>query len=361
MKLKDVVTNNGQDGIQAIPSDEMVDGYRYIKISDLGNDGEILQHKKKGIKEKNFEKYILKNNDIVFSIIGTIGKSYLYNPDDGKLVFAGTLTRFNLDESKIYPLFMKYYCLLDECKRWMLDQSTGSIKKGLHANALLEMSIPNIDYYEQVKIGNLLDKITSKILLNNKINDNLKQQMTEMFEYIISSNQLKKIKLNEIAIMYQPKTIRLKQIIKNGKYKVYGTNSVLGYYNDYNHKDQELVLSSVGTCGIPKITDAFSWINGTLMVIKLKPNFQYKEYLFQHLKKINASYLQTGTIQKQLVRRNLNAYNVYVPDLKKLNIFEEFATKNRKLITRNDNENEKLIKLRDLLLPLLMSGQATID
>ncbi|UTS70468.1 restriction endonuclease subunit S [Mycoplasma bradburyae] len=129
MKLKDVVTNNGQDGIQAIPSDEMVDGYRYIKISDLGNDGEILQHKKKGIKEKNFEKYILKNNDIVFSIIGTIGKSYLYNPDDGKLVFAGTLTRFNLDESKIYPLFMKYYCLLDECKRWMLDQSTGSIKK----------------------------------------------------------------------------------------------------------------------------------------------------------------------------------------------------------------------------------------
>ncbi|UTS70796.1 restriction endonuclease subunit S [Mycoplasma bradburyae] len=182
-----------------------------------------------------------------------------------------------------------------------------------------------------------------------------------MFEYIISSNQLKKIKLNEIAIMYQPETISFKKIIKNGKYKVYGSNSVLGYYNDYNHKDQELVLSCRGTCGIPKITDAFSWINGNLMVIKLKTNFQYKEYLFQHFKKINASSLQTGTVQKQLVQKSLNTYNVYVPDLKKLNIFEEFATKHRKLITRNNNENEKLIKLRDFLLPLLINGQATID
>ncbi|MDC4182740.1 hypothetical protein [Mycoplasma bradburyae] len=52
MKLKDVVTNDGQDGIQAIPSDVMVDGYRYIKISDLGDDGEISQYEKKVLKKK---------------------------------------------------------------------------------------------------------------------------------------------------------------------------------------------------------------------------------------------------------------------------------------------------------------------
>ena len=45
---------------------------------------------------------------------------------------------------------------------------------------------------------------------------------------------------------YQPKTISMSQLDENGAYPVYGANGVIGRYNQYNHREQEILLTCRG-------------------------------------------------------------------------------------------------------------------
>ncbi len=57
------------------------------------------------------------------------------------------------------------------------------------------------------------------------------------------------VELGEVCEMYQPKTITSKEIQSEGKYKVFGANGIIGYYDKYNHEDSEVLITCRGaTC-----------------------------------------------------------------------------------------------------------------
>ena len=98
------------------------------------------------------------------------------------------------------------------------------------------------DYEEQVRIGDLLYKMEMKIRTNNKINDNLEQQIKTIFTFQFLQNantEWKQHSLAELSEMYQPKTISGKDLIADGNYFVYGANGIIGKYNQYNHSESE--------------------------------------------------------------------------------------------------------------------------
>ncbi len=52
----------------------------------------------------NWEKYRLRDGDLLFARSGaTVGKPYIYRPQDGLCVFAGYLIRFRLEATKLHP------------------------------------------------------------------------------------------------------------------------------------------------------------------------------------------------------------------------------------------------------------------
>ena len=50
-------------------------------------------------------------------------------------------------------------------------------------------------------------------------------------------------KLGDVCKMYQPKTISTKQMVKDGKYLVFGANGIIGRYNKYNHEKPQLLIT----------------------------------------------------------------------------------------------------------------------
>ena len=79
------------------------------------------------------------------------------------------------------------------------------------------------------------------------------------------------VKLGGVCDIYQPKTISKKQMIKNGKYPVFGANGIIGKYDKFNHKNSELLITCRGaTCGSVNISIPKSWINGNAMVVRSK-------------------------------------------------------------------------------------------
>lgn len=125
------------------------------------------------------------------------------------------------------------------------------------------------------------------------------------------------VELGEICDLYQPKTITSKDLVEDGKYKVFGANGIIGFYNEYNHEDSEVLVTCRGaTCGTINRSEPKSWVTGNAMVVKpYDENVVYKNYLFYLLKNVNMSQVISGAAQPQITRQALYPFKIPLPPL----------------------------------------------
>ena len=124
------------------------------------------------------------------------------------------------------------------------------------------------------------------------------------------------VELREVCNVYQPKTITSKQIKEEGIYKVFGANGIIGYFNEYNHEDAEVVITCRGaTCGTVNFTEPRSWITGNAMVVKPKEHNLDKIYLFHLLKNTDLSSVISGAAQPQITGASLKPFKIPLPPL----------------------------------------------
>ena len=125
-----------------------------------------------------------------------------------------------------------------------------------------------------------------------------------------------RVRLGEVCKIYQPKTITQKEITKSGKYKVFGANGVIGYYDKYNHDFEEVAVTCRGaTCGTVNMTEAQSWITGNAMVITPLNSDISKKYLFHYLKNYNMERVITGSAQPQITKINIENILFIIPPM----------------------------------------------
>ena len=165
--------------------------------------------------------------------------------------------------------------------------------------------------------------------------------------------------LKDIAIMYQPETITTNEFVENGKYPVYGAGGIIGYYDRYNHENSELMLSCRGICGKAELSIPKSFIIGNQMVIQLK-NPKYKYFLYNYFLKYDFSKVETGSVQKQITRTNLEKIEINLPDETIINKYFEVFENIYKNKMQIELETKKLNNLKQTLLPLLINGQLEI-
>ncbi|WP_347174313.1 hypothetical protein [Polaribacter uvawellassae] len=103
-KLKNVCLGGGQYGANASAIDFVVGNPRYIRITDIDDNGDLIEKNKAGIEKSKVKDYLLKNNDFLFARTGdTVGKSLLYKEKMGLSAYAGYLIKFTFNEEKILP------------------------------------------------------------------------------------------------------------------------------------------------------------------------------------------------------------------------------------------------------------------
>lgn len=154
-------------------------------------------------------------------------------------------------------------------------------------------------------------------------------------------------KLGEVCELYQPRTISCKELIKDGKYPVYGANGIIGRYNQYNHVKSEILMTCRGaTCGTINIAEPYSWINGNAMVIHPKntANTIHPKYMVYGLKSLDYTTIISGMAQPQITRNSLEKVSIPVPPLpeqqviaSELDAIQSLITKYKELLNDYDN------------------------
>ena len=105
-RLRDIVVSSGQYGSNTPATDYELGMPRYIRITDINDDGS-LNDDIKGAMGMD-PKYKLLPGDIVFARTGaTVGKTYMHKSGDA--IYAGYLIKYQMNLQKIRPTFLMAY------------------------------------------------------------------------------------------------------------------------------------------------------------------------------------------------------------------------------------------------------------
>ncbi|MCC7553313.1 MAG: restriction endonuclease subunit S [Methanobacteriaceae archaeon] len=229
----------------------------------------------------------------------------------------------------------------------------------------------------QKNISSILMSIDNKIELNEKINQNLENIMKEIFIYLfVKFENIKKenfkdskwgkipktfeiIKLEEIIEITSGKRPFCKSEIKNNEFNVpiIGASNIMGYTNEELYNNKILIIGRVGTLGIVQRKYNKSFPSDNTLVIKSN----YYNFVYQILKLINYDSLNIGSTQPLISQKIIKEIEIILPSHNVLMKFEDLCNNFMQKININTYENKKLTKLRDILLPKLMSGEIDVS
>lgn len=134
----------------------------YIRITDITEDGQYDDSDKKSVaitfEEK--ERYSLKVGDIVLARTGaSTGKSYLYNEEDGELVYAGFLIKAAVNVRSHNPRFIVAQLRTKRYWTWVAATSMRSGQPGINGKEYAAFLIPVAPKKEQDKIAETLSQL----------------------------------------------------------------------------------------------------------------------------------------------------------------------------------------------------------
>ena len=153
---------------QALPFDGL---HKYIRITDIDDESRTFLLDNLTTPDVNFkrsQKYKLIKNDIVFARTGaSVGKTYLYNQNDGELYFAGFLIRGNILQG-FNAHFIFQITLNEQFKHFIQTTSQRSGQPGINAKeySSFEFLCPSLE--EQTQIGNFFKHLDDTIALHQR-------------------------------------------------------------------------------------------------------------------------------------------------------------------------------------------------
>src|SRR5699024_9521925 len=262
------------------------------------------------------------------------------------------------------------------------------IKKTDLLNTMIR--IPNKK--NQNAITNLLLSMEYKIELNNNIISNLEELAQTLFKrwfvdfefpneegkpYKSSGGKMVESELGmipqgwsegvlkDITLNFDRKRVPLSKLEREKRDKIYpyyGAASLMDYVDDYIFDGIYVLVGEDGTVtddkGYPILQYVWGklWVNNHAHVLQGKNNFT-TEFIYLLLKRTNVSNIVTGAVQPKINQTNLNKIPVIIPNENVLDQFNEIISSVFTKIRKIKDENNSLEKLRDTLLPKLLSGE----
>lgn len=395
-KLKDLtVDGKGSYGIGAPAVPYQEDKLTYLRITDINDDGSLNFSDLKSVDAEDAEKYILKENDIVFARTGnSTGRSYFYEKQHGTFVYAGFLIKFSLDPNKVNPRIMKYYTHSKPYFDWVNSFDTGATRGNINAKTYGDMEIELPSRKVQDKIVSILSSLDRKIELNNKINADLEEMAQAIFKnWFVDFEPFKDGKFVDSELGMIPegwKVISLSEIMKyNGGSQPPASEFIDTYQEGYirfiqiRDYDNDSHITYIPISKRNKLCDELDimiarygaalgricWgLKGAYNVAlaKVTPiKSYYREYLRCYL---NTSYFYQSInnkgarcAQSGFNQSDINSYMIAFPiDETVVMNFNDLCSSimDKRLSLRY--ENSRLSTLRDTLLPRLMSGELEV-
>lgn len=273
---------------------------------------------------------------------------------------------------KASHLFIFY--LLQQMKEELLMKSEiGATRRALTKGMLenLEIDLPPLP--EQKAIAIVLSSLDDKIDLLHRQNKTLEAMAETLFrQWFVQEAQedWEEGTLGEVVEIFDGQRIPLSKMERDKKkdgilYPYYGAAQIMDYINDYIFDGEYILLGEDGTVrtdeGYPVLQYATGkfWVNNHTHVLRAKAPYS-NFFLWNYLSRTNIDEIVTGAVQPKINQGNLKSL-AYPRFPKNLVVeFNEITEPILASIQHNKKQIAGIEKLRDTLLPKLMSGEVRV-
>ena len=136
---------------------------RYVRITDISDAGRLRADDPRSADPERVQGYELHPGDLLFARSGSVGRTYLYQPEDGPCVFAGYLIRFRPNPDVVLPRFVDLYTHSPAYYRWVESVLHAGAQPNINAAEYGSLPILLPPLAEQRGIAAVLDAIDEAI------------------------------------------------------------------------------------------------------------------------------------------------------------------------------------------------------
>ena len=390
VKLGNYLYIKGRIGWKGLKKSEYLSksDYRIINAEAIF-DGKINWSKTGYITKERYEEspeIMLQNDDILISKDGTIGKiGYIKNLEQKTTVASGIFVIRNNNFEILDTKFIYHFLSSKYFKNFIQTRIEGSVIPHLYQKDFIELEMPFPSLNIQKKISKFLSDIDERIELNNKINDNLEKLIFLIYQNIFSNNIIKKeCKMNEyfdISIGKTPPRKNQEYFSNNSDNNLWVSILDMKSSGIYINKSSEyLTDEAIKKCNIKIIPKNTLLLSFKLTIGRIAITYLDKtttneaiahfltdkkgatEYLYCYLKKFNFNTLgSTSSIATAVNSKIIKEMPFIVPQEKDLENFYNLVKPLFENIKNNQIASEKLINLKNYLLPRLMNGEIDVE
>lgn len=366
-----VVIKTGPFGTQLKASEYVSFGTPVLNVRNLGF-ATVNTDKLEMVSDGTLERlsaHKLVTGDIVFGRKGAVERHAFISESENGWMQGSDCIRLRVLADSVNPRFLSYYFLTKRHRAFMMSMcSHGTTMASLNQKIIEKIIVPLPERSIQDKVVEILATLDKQIATNQKINDNLEQQISALYESWFENfdltngvcpeswNNQELSTITEISNGKRP-PIKAESCSKETPIPIVGAASVMGFTSEANHTDKILVTGRVGTHGIVQRFNTPCWTSDNTLVIKSS----YYEFTNQILQRIDYSAMNRGSTQPLITQGDMKKVSILLPDVETLAKFETFAGTMMNQWEANKQENVKLASLRDTLLPKLMSGELDVS
>jgi len=384
-KLAEIQT--GPFGSQLHQEDYVPVGTPLITVKNLG-ENKVTYNKLDFVSDQDKErlsKFILQEGDIVFSRVGYVDRRAFITKKESGWLFSGSTLRVRVKETApLNPKYLSYYFGQKKFKEYIKNMSVGATRPSLNTQLLEELEIITPTLSEQLAIASVLSSLDDKIDLLLRQNKTLEAMAEKLFRQwfveeveegwetarvgdfvrtnvasINKDNALKTIRYLDTGSLtegkidgYQTFDIgdapsRARRIVKTNDVLISTVRPNQKHYGILKNPAEDVIVST-GFCVITcdKINPHFIYI--------LLTTDEMTEYLHSIAEGSTSTY-------PSLKPSDIEGLEFQLPPQEKLDAFSEYADNAWSKIEYNHTHIITLEKLRDTLLPKLMSGEVRIQ
>lgn len=383
--------------IDYITDDE--DGVNWLKIGDVKETDKYFTHANERIKRSGIPKTReVKKGDLILSNSMSFGRAFITLIDG--YIHDGWL-RLRCDEHVVSKEYLYYFLISSIAQNQFKAVATGSVVNNLKSDTVKDTTIVLPPMSVQKQIVAALDALDQKIVVNQKINDNLQQQIkllvtAWLVDYVPFGGKIPSdwhtISLSEIAEFisgYSYKGAELqesttamatiKNFDRNGGFKLDGFKELVPsskikpchYAEKFDvvvaHTDLTQKAEVIGNAEPIINLSGYEAIVFSMDLVKVVPkDSRISKFLLAALLqdprfKSHCLGYVNGTTVLHLSKKALPDYELDFPtDLSVLSPLDDALRVLYIQMATIVDENRKLQELRDTLLPRLMSGEIDV-
>lgn len=296
--------------------------HKYIRITDIDEEtSDFIPNPLSSPDGVLEQKYLVKENDILFARTGaSVGKSYLYNHNDGELYFAGFLIRARI-KPEYNGAFIYYQTKSKKYDRWVKLTSMRSGQPGINSQEYSSYPIAIACKVEQDKIADFFQLLDYRIAVQNKIIEDLKVLKKELCKVILNNKGWPKFRIRDIANLGRGRVINTDEINSQHSplYPVYSSqtsnNGIMGYLDQYDFEGEYITWTTDGAnAGTVFYRNGRFNCTNVCGTLKLTADFDYYITALS-IQMVTEKYVSKNLANPKLMNNVMAEIEIFMPDI----------------------------------------------